>query len=50
MSQKPDYEVRRRQASERRRLEVLKVAGYCFAESGFKGTAMAATTCKAKWS
>lgn len=41
MSEKPNYEMRRRQASERKRLEVLRVAGYCFAENGFKGTAMA---------
>jgi AcrR family transcriptional regulator len=40
MSTKQPYEVRRRQESERKRLQVLGMAGYCFAESGFKKTTM----------
>lgn len=32
------YQVSRRQASERKRLKVLKTAGYCFAEKGFRRT------------
>tara|TARA_R110002049_G_scaffold9747_10_gene48870 strand:+ start:2594 stop:3226 length:633 start_codon:yes stop_codon:yes gene_type:complete len=40
MSKEQQYEVRRRQASERKRLNVLSMAGYCFAENGFKKTTM----------
>ena len=35
-----DYDIRRKQESERKRLNVLQVAGRCFAESGFKKTTM----------
>ena len=35
-----DYDLRRKQESERKRLNVLQVAGRCFAESGFKKTTM----------
>ena len=41
MTRDPGYEVRRQQASERKRLQVLKTAGYCFAETGFRKTTMA---------
>ena len=36
MSSQPDYETRRKQESERKRLKVLQEAGYCFAERGFR--------------
>lgn len=40
MSAEQQYEVRRKQDSERRRLKVLKMAGYCFAANGYKKTTM----------
>lgn len=40
MSTETSYEMRRRQASTRRRLAVLNHAGQCFAELGYKKTTM----------
>ena len=47
MSVEPHYEIRRRQDSERRRLKVLQMAGYCFAENGFRKTTMEAVAKRA---
>ena len=40
MTSAPDYEIRRKRESQRKRLKVLQMAGYCFAEKGFKKTTM----------
>ena len=40
MTSAPDYEIRRKRESQRKRLKGLQMAGYCFAENGFKKTTM----------
>ena len=43
-----EYEVRRKQDSERKRIKVLQQAGYCFAQRGYKKTTMEQVADRAK--
>lgn len=47
MSSELEYDLRRRQASQRKRLKVLQMAGSCFAQGGFNKTTVEAVARKA---